>query len=188
MPIANVAAARLSGGEQRSQLSRAVIASTRHRTRVVRLSALRADDRTGYSEAVFSIIGSGDWHPEGVSSFCRGVHCTSHRRGDLRALWRSHRPTSRDDYDVAIDRPIDLSGRLRPHLRADRRLRPNRDGRAANNSGHRRRRASGVVRLCFRWNGRALALYIFGCAVVSIAAVAALPGARHSESEETGSH
>jgi hypothetical protein len=41
--------------------------------------------------------------------------------------------------------------------------------------------------LAWAESNRATALYIFGCAVVSIAAVAALPDARHSESEETGS-
>jgi len=88
----------------------------RHDDRMVRFSGVRPDGGAGLREIVFSEVRPAHRHLGGVRRLRGRLRCTADRRGDLRALRRSHRPQGRADRDLAADRPVDVSGRLRPHL------------------------------------------------------------------------
>jgi len=116
MSTADVAAVPLSDFDHRAQLRRAVIASTVGTTIewydflvygqmaalvFAKLYFPSSDPLTGTLQA-FAVFA--------VGFAARPIG------GDLRALRRPHRPESRADRYAFADRPIDLPGRMRPHL------------------------------------------------------------------------
>ena len=117
MTMAEAAAAPLPEFDQRAQLRRAVIASTVGTT-------IEWYDFLLYGQMaalVFAKLYFPSSDPltgilQAFAVFAVGLRRASHWRCDLWALWRSHRPQGSVDCDIAADRPVDLPGRMRPHL------------------------------------------------------------------------
>jgi hypothetical protein len=117
MTVADVAVTPLSDLDHRTQLRRAVIASTIGTT-------IEWYDFLLYGQMaaiVFAKLYFPSSDPltgalQSFAVFAVGFAARPNRGCDLRPLRRPYRPQSGVDRDASLDRPIDVSCRLRPNL------------------------------------------------------------------------
>ena len=144
MSVTSVLHVELPEAEHRSQLRKAVIASTIGTT-------IEWYDFLLYSTVTGLVFGKLFFpHSDPLVGVLRGVrdlygrlHRPPDRRGDLRPLRRPHRPQGGADRDAADHRPRDLRGRASSRLTTDRHLGRRHPDRHPLHPGHRRRRRMG---------------------------------------------
>ena len=141
--------------EQKSQLTRAVIASTIGTT-IEWYDFFLYSTVTGLVFAKLYLPGvrSAGRHAAGVRHLCGRLCRAAGRRRDLRPLRRPHRPQVGADRDAAADGHRDVSRGVRADLCADRHLGRGHPDRPALHPGRRASAASGAARCCWRWSGR----------------------------------
>ena len=147
MTTAQITASALSDIDHRTQLRRAVIASTIGTT-IEWYDFLLYSTVTGlvFAKLYFPAIGPVDRHVAGVRDLLRRLCRPAGRRLHLRTLRRPDRPQGGADRDPADDRPGDLRGGPGAELRADRHLGRDHHDRPALYPGSSASAANGAVR------------------------------------------